>query len=164
VEFRILQRFAVDVEAAERALYDPAFISAMAELPKLGRPEVVSWDDRGDILRTGVRYAFVGELSPAVRRVVDPARLTWILDQTTDRQTHRSEFTIQPDHYGGLLRCGGTFTLSPRDDGSVRTATGRIQVSMPIVGSKVERAIVSGLEEHAEGEADLVNSWASRRT
>jgi hypothetical protein len=163
VEFRIRQCFGVDVDAVERALYDPAFIEAMGTLPKLGRPQVVAWEDQGDTLRTQVRYAFVGELSSAVRRVVDPARLTWIEDQTTDRRSHRSRFTILPDHYAGLLRCAGTFSLSPDGaGGSVRVADGRVQVSMPLVGGKVERAIASGLEEHAEFEAELVEKWASR--
>jgi hypothetical protein len=35
---------------------------------------------------------------------------------------------------------------------------------MPIVGSKVERAIVSGLEEHAESEAELVEKWVARQS
>ncbi len=135
-------------------LYDPGFIEVMAQLPKLGRPQIVSWDDQGDTLHTQVRYAFVGELSSAVRRVIDPARLTWIQDQTTDRRSHQAASSPScPDHYPGLLRCGGTFSLThDRSGGSVRLARGRIQVSMPIVGPKVERAIVSGLEEHAETE------------
>jgi len=32
-----------------------------------------------------------------------------------------------------------------------------------LVGSKVERVIVSGMQEHAQAEADLVDSWLGRR-
>lgn len=161
MRFRIEQRFAHPVETVEDALFDPNFLTLMAELPRLGRPQLISRDENGDTLRLKVRYAFVGDLSAAVRAVVDPDQLTWVQDETADRLTHRSRFTILPDHYANLLRCSGTFRLD--DDGhggSVRVADGEIRVSVPLLGGKVERAIVSGLEEHAREEARLVDKWA----
>jgi hypothetical protein len=162
VQFRIEQQFGLPVEEVEDILCDPDFIDAMAQLPKLGRPQLLDRAESGDTVHMRVRYAFVGDLSSAVRRVVDPARLTWVQDETIDRRTHRSQFTILPDHYAGLLRCGGRFSLTPSGAGrALRTADGDIQVSVPLVGGKVERAIVSGMQEHAEAEAELVESWIS---
>jgi hypothetical protein len=162
VRFRIEQRFERPVEVVEPVLVDPDFVAAMAKLPKLGRPQLLDRTEDGDTVRMRVRYAFVGELSSAVRRVVDPARLTWVQDQTTDRRTHRTRFTILPDHYASLLRCDGESTLrTDGGTGSVRTTDGQIGVSVPLVGGKVERAIVSGLEEYAEAEEDLVRDWLS---
>jgi uncharacterized protein YndB with AHSA1/START domain len=159
VRFRIEQRFRHDVERVEAALLDPAFLARMAELPKLGRPELLGREEDGTEVRMRVRYAFAGELSSAVRRVVDPARLTWVEESTTDRTTHQATFRIVPDHYGGMLRCQGTFALTPSATGSTRLAEGELRVSVPLVGGKVERAIVSGLEEHALAEASLVDAW-----
>jgi hypothetical protein len=159
VRFRIEQRFGHDVDGVEAALLDPAFLTRMAELPKLGRPELLGREEDGTVVRMRVRYAFAGELSSAVRRVVDPARLTWVEESTTDRATHRATFRIVPDHYGGMLRCQGTFVLARSATGSTRVAEGELRVSVPLVGGKVERAIVSGLEEHAAAEASLVDAW-----
>ena len=162
MDFRIEQQFGLPVEEVEDILCDPDFIDAMAQLPKLGRPQLLDRDEHGETVHMRVRYAFVGELSSAVRRVVDPARLTWVQDETIDRRTHRSRFTILPDHYAGLLRCDGRFTLTAEGDGrTLRTADGHIQVTVPLVGGKVERAIVSGMREHADAEAELVESWIS---
>jgi hypothetical protein len=153
------------MDIVEGALSDPDFLASMAGLPKLGRPTLLERSDDGDTIRTRVRYAFVGELSSAVRAVVDPAQLTWVEDLTTDRRTHRSRFTILPDHYANLLRAGGTFTMAPHTEvdpaGSIRTAEGTVEVSVPFVGGKVERAIVSGLEDHARAEAELMEQWLS---
>ena len=158
MRFRIEQRFDLPVERVEETLCDPAFIEAMGQLPKLGRPQLLSHEVDGETVRLQVRYAFVGQLSSAVRRVVDPSKLTWVQDETIDRRTHQSVFTILPDHYAGLLRCDGRFTLAADgDDACRRVADGEIGVSVPLVGGKVERAIVSGLEEHAAAEADLVH-------
>jgi hypothetical protein len=94
-----------------------------------------------------------------VTAVVDPARLTWIEDSTLDRRSHRTTFSIVPDHYRDRLACEGTFTLQPDGEGTRRTAEGDLRVRFPLVGGKVERAIVSGLEEHAELEADVMSRW-----
>ena len=162
MRFRIEQRFTSTVELVEDALCDPAFVECMASLPKLGQPRLLAHTVDGRKVRLQVRYAFAGELSGAVRRVVDPAKLTWVEQSTIDRSTHRTSFRIVPDHYPGLLRCEGTFTLTPVDEGSsMRVADGTITVNMPLVGSKVERAIVSGLEEHAAGEIELVQRWVA---
>jgi hypothetical protein len=110
-----------------------------------------------------VRYAFAGELSPAVTAVVDPAKLTWVEDSTSDRGTHRSTFRIVPDHYADRLTASGTFTLQPDGAGSRRIAEGDVRVRFPLVGSRVERAIVSGLEEHAEAEADAMSGWLAEQ-
>ena len=160
MHFRIVQHFDVPLVSVETALCDPLFIARMAELPRLGRPELIGHAVTGHNVHLQVRYAFAGELSSSVRAVVDPQQLTWIEDSTTDLSTHRAVFRILPDHYASLLRCEGTFELA--DEGPhacVRVAEGEIKVSVPLVGGKVERAIVSGLEEHAEAEADLVEQW-----
>ena len=159
MRFTIEQRFNHDADAVQDTLADPGFIGQMAELPKLGRPELLVREQRGTQLTLHVRYAFVGELSGAVRRVVDPARLTWVEESTVDLASHTASFRIVPDHYASMLRCAGTSELVATGSGSVRTTEGDLRVSVPLVGGRVERAIVSGLEEHAAAEAELVDSW-----
>ena len=164
MRFRIEQHFALPLDTVEATYWDPSFLERLAELPKVGRPQLLSHEVDDDILRKKVRYAFAGDLSAAVRRVVDPARLTWIEASTSDRRTHRSEFRILPDHYAKLLHCSGTFTLRAKgSETTLRLAEGEMKVSVPFVGGKVERAIVSGLEDQARGEAELVETWADRR-
>jgi hypothetical protein len=160
VRFRIEQEFNRPLDAVEDALCDPTFVQRLAGLPKIGRVELLLHEVIGTTVHQQVRYAFAGELSGAVRRVVDPARLTWVEDSTTDRTTHRSSFRILPDNYANLLHCEGTFSLtSDGGDTSHRVAEGDLKVNVPLVGGKVERAILTGLEEHAAAEVDVVNSW-----
>jgi hypothetical protein len=42
-------------------------------------------------------------------------------------------------------------------------AEGDLRVRFPLVGGRVERAIVSGLEEHAELEAQVMTRWLRDR-
>ena len=162
MRFRIEQNFDAPLEDVEAAFVDPAFLEELGTLPKLGRPELVDQREDGDLVHQRVRYAFAGELSSAVTAVVDPDKLTWVEESTLDRRTHRTRFTIVPDHYKTRLSCDGEFVLEPTGTGARRVATGELKVRFPLVGGKVERAIVSGLEEHAEREVDAMARWLSR--
>ncbi|HEX2849791.1 MAG TPA: DUF2505 domain-containing protein [Acidimicrobiales bacterium] len=160
MRFRIEQHFEAPVDAVERVYTDPAFLERLAALPKLGRPTLLDRRTDGATIRQSVRYRFVGDLSSAVRRVVDPARLTWVEESTHDTTTHRTEWRIVPDHYGSLLRCRGTFVLVAEGPAATRrVAEGDMRVSVPLVGGRVEAAIVSGLEEHAVLEAEAAADW-----
>ena len=156
MRFTIEQRFSAPVERVEAALVDPAYLERLSTLPKLGRPTLLHRREDGEVVHQSVRYAFVGDLNAAVRRVVDPQRLTWVEEATIDRTTHVTTWRIVPDHYGHLLRAQGTFRLI---DGTTRIAEGDLKVSVPFVGGKVEQAIVSGLREHAEREQTVLEEW-----
>lgn len=160
MRFRISQTFDGGLVEVQEALIAPAFLERLASLPKLGRPELLDQRREDDLVHQRVRYAFAGDLNAAARAVLDPARLTWVEESTLDRATHRTTFRIVPDHYADRLSCDGTFVLS--EDGgaaTTRVAEGDLRVKMPLVGGKVERAIVSGLQEHAELEADVLREW-----
>jgi hypothetical protein len=162
VRFHLEQRFDAELTEVEAALLDPAFLAQLATLPKLGRPTLLEQRADGDIVRQKIRYAFVGELSSAVRAVVDPERLTWVEDSTVDRQRHHTDFAIIPDHYASLLRAAGTFQLESSSPNCRRVADGEVHVGVPLVGRKVEAAIISGLAEHAAAETEVMHEWLSR--
>lgn len=141
------------------ALLDPAFIACLGDLPKLGAPAVLEQRREGDAVVQRVQHSFTGSLSPAVTRVIDPEKLTWISETTYDLAERCGTFRIIPDHYEGRLRCVGTYSFVPGDGVTVRRAEGEVVVSVPLLGRIVERALVSGLEEHLRAEGDLLAEW-----
>jgi hypothetical protein len=163
VRFTLEQLFTSPVEAVEDAFVDPGLLAELGRLPQLGRPELLSQTDDGDTVRQEIRYTFVGRLSPAVTRVVDPERLTWVEHSELDRRTHRTSFAIRPDHYADRLSCEGTATVASVNGSTRRVVEGDLRVRFPLVASKVERAIVSGLRAHASAEARVVQAWLDGR-
>ncbi len=160
MRFTLDQHFVGSLERVESAFVDPAFLQHLSELPKLGRPTLVHRVEAGSLVHQWVKYAFTGEVNSAVRRVVDPARLTWVEESTLDRRTHRTTWRIVPDHYRNLLRATGEFQLhATGDEATTRTTEAELKVSVPLVGGKVEHAIVSGLREHAGLETAVLNRW-----
>lgn len=164
MRFHLEQPLPADVGEAIDVLVDPAFLASLAALPKLGEPEVLEQREEGDLVHQRVRYRFTGTLSPAVTRVVDPARLVWVDQTTYDRRAGTATFRILPDHYAERLQAGGTYRFLPAGPHRcTRVADGELKVRFPLVGGKVERAIVAGLGEHIEREAELVRQWLEQR-
>ena len=160
MQLHLEQEFGGTVEEVEAVLIDPDFIAGLAALPKLGRPELLEQRRDGDSVTQRVRYHFAGQLSAAVRRVIDPAKLAWVEEVTFDLAAHTAPFRILPDHYADRLTCRGTYRLEA--DGPERCrrrADGELTVRYPLVGGAVERAIVSGMADHAAEQAVLVAQW-----
>ncbi len=159
MDFTLIQEIPAPADAIDAALVDPDFLTRMAELPKLGSAEVLANERDGDVVRLQVRYLFQAELSAAVTRVVDPAKLTWVEDSTCDLVAHRTTCVIRPDNYANLLEGSYDATIVATGAGCVRTITGTVKVHVPLLGGKVEKAIVGGLSENAEAQVSLLTSF-----
>jgi hypothetical protein len=162
VDFTVDQVFAAGGDALARAYADPALYETLVGLPKLDTPEVLDHSVEGTVVRLAIRYRFVGELSPAVTAVIDPRKLTWVERSEHDLATRRIRYRMVPDNYADRLQSRGTCAITDRTNGgSVRTVTGMLKVKALVVGSAVERAIVSGLREHLTAEVPLVEEWVA---
>jgi hypothetical protein len=162
VRFSIEQRYTAPLIDVENAYCSPELLATLATLPKVGGAELLEQSTDGDRVFQRVRYRFTGELSSAVTAVIDPARLSWVEESVLDRTTHVTGWKIVPDHYGSRLSCHGEFRLSERDGTTTRLTDAEIKVHFPLVGGRVERAIVSGLEEHAAAEVGAVHAYLTR--
>ncbi len=105
MHFRVEQSIDAPRDGVTAALIDPRFYEALAAIPDLGSPAVIDLHDHEDDVVLRVRYEFAGTLSPAVRAVLDPDRLTWVQETTMHPRAHRADFRIIPDHYAERLEC-----------------------------------------------------------
>lgn len=160
MRFRLEQTFDVPIDAVALAFTEPDLYTALGALPKLGQPQVLGRSEDGDVVSLQIRYQLTGDLSPAARKVVDPARLSWVEHSTHDLARHQVDFTMVPDNYGNLLRASGRYSFEP--DGPTatrRVAEGDVAVRVPLVGKSVENAIVSGIREHLAEEVPIVERY-----
>jgi hypothetical protein len=160
MQFSVDQPIAAPCDRVEQAFVDPGFYAALAAMPNIGEPEVLEHVEHDGLVDLRVRYAFNGHLAPPARRVLDPAKLTWVVESHVDRASHTTTFRMVPDHYRDRLECHGSYTL--RADGPDRTVQhteGDLRVHYPIVGKLAERGIVLGLKEHLAEEAHVLEQW-----
>ena len=163
MRFSVEQDLPGSCEDVLGVLADPGFVPELGALPKVGPPELLEHRAGEGTLHQRVRYRFTGALSPAVTRVLDPARLVWVDETTYDLRAGTATFRILPEHYANRLRCAGRHRFTGSGGGCRRSIDGDLTVSYPLVGRAVERAILSGLEEHLQAEADLIGHWLARQ-
>ncbi|MEW6473748.1 MAG: DUF2505 family protein [Actinomycetota bacterium] len=157
MRFEIEQHFTGAPQAVARIYTEPRFYELLGELPKLGQPEVLDRREDGAVVHLAVRFRFTGNLSAAVTRVVDPARLTWVEESVHDLERLTTTFHMKPDHYADRLRSEGSAHYEPDGDGGTRRLTeGDLSVKVALVGRKVEGAVVSGLREHLAAEVEVI--------
>jgi len=106
-----------------------------------------------------IRFSFSGEVSSAVRAVVNPDKLTWVTEMTVRPAAGTIEFVMVPEHYPNRLTASGSDRFVEEDHVTRRITQGEIRVHVPLLGSAAERAIVSGFREHLAGEAALLEEW-----
>ena len=164
MRFAVEQRYAADVDAVARAYADPALYEALDGLPKLTEPQVISHQVEGTEVQLQVRYRFGGELSPAARAVIDPARLTWVEHSTHDLAARHVSFRMVPDHYADRFQCSGSYRFEADGAGACRRrGAGELRVKALLVARAVEGAIVSGLQEHLADEVPVVEAFVRGR-
>lgn len=162
MHFHLEQTFAAPIDAVALAFTEAELYEALGALPKLGQPQVLGRTEHGDVVSLQVRYRFTGDLSPAARKVVDPARLSWVEHSTHDLNRHQVNFKLVPDNYGNLLQASGHYSFEPAGPGATRrVAEGDVAVRVPLVGKSVENAIVSGIKEHLVEEVPVVERYLS---
>ncbi|MDP1821402.1 MAG: DUF2505 family protein [Acidimicrobiales bacterium] len=164
MRFAIEQRLTASPEEVARAFADADLYASFGDLPKLSRPELVDRVEEADLVRLQLRYRFVGDISPAARAILDPAHLTWVEHSDHDLAALTTSFVLRPDHYAGRFTCSGAVRFEAAGDGTVRRGQGDLRVRAPLVGGAVERALVSGLQEHLTDEVPVVEAFLRSRS
>jgi len=163
VKIAIRQAVAVPPAQALAAYGSPAFYTGRPVRDDIAVLEVVRHDDDGERILIEVRFAFTGSLSPAVRAVIDPAKMSWITRTEVRPAAARTDWVVLPDHYPDRLKASGSYRFAPGNDGpasTIVTVEGDIEVHVPIVGRSVERVIVSDLVRYIEDEVTSIPDLA----
>ena len=141
----------------------PELYEAFDSLPNLGTPRVLSCDRSDGRVTMRVRYRFTGDVSSAVKRVVDPDKLSWVDVSEHDLVARTVTTRLEPDHYPDRLRCSGRSAYVDDSAGSVRSIEMDLGVRVRLFGALVENAIASGMREHLDDEVAVVERFIRDR-
>jgi hypothetical protein len=166
MEFQIEQWIARPRSDVEGAFADADFYQALGSAPDLGSVTLLEREDQGEVVVVRFRMGFTGDISPAVRAVVEQEKLTWVTTARLRRAAHRMDFELAPDYYASLLSCSGSYAFAEDEATGARThetVSGDLRVHVPFVAASVERVIIGGLRQHVEAEAKLLEQWVGTR-
>ena len=162
MKFSIRQAVAVPPARAMAAYGSPAFYEGRSARDDIAVREVVGHEASGDRILLQVRFAFTGSVSPAVRAVVDPARMSWITQTEILLAERRSSWVVRPDHYADRLSASGFYRFEEGDAGPGTCdveVEGDLKVRVPIVGRSVEKVIVGDLRAYIADEVAGIADW-----
>ena len=159
MHFEVRQPFAAPLGVVEAAFLDPGYVARLGELPRMGPTEFLDQRREGDVVHQRVRYRYAGPLPPGATRFIDPARLSWVEESTVDLGRHRTDIRLVPDHYPNRLEAGAVMELAPGDGATVVTVRGDLTVHIPLLGGRVERAMVGNVGDEYEARAALFQEW-----
>lgn len=156
MRFELTSQLALPPDEVVARYTDPAFYARLDGLPNVGEPRVLDRSEDGDTVTMRVHYRFTRVLSAGVAKVVDPAKISWVEETVWDLTTCSARSTLLPDNYADRFSASAQRTHEAADGGTTRRISGDVRVRFPVVGGKVERAIVDGLEEYLRAEAERV--------
>jgi len=162
VKFSMQQAVAVPPARAMAAYGSPAFYQGRSARDDIAVREVVGREASGDRIMLKVRFAFTGSVSPAVRAVVDPAKMSWITQTEILLAEGRSSWVVLPDHYPDRLSASGVYRFEEGDAGPGTCdveVEGDLKVRVPIVGRSVEKVIVGDLQAYIADEVAGIAHW-----
>jgi hypothetical protein len=156
VRFGFEQQWDAGVDEVIEIYLDEAFWSGLDALSRTGTPEVLGVARSGDRAVVRLRYSLDVELPGEAARFIDTGEVTWVEETTWDLPLRRATVRFLPAQGGGLLRASASATMEGARDSAIRRVTGELRVRIPLVGGRVERAIVDGIGEHLDAEAAAV--------
>ena len=141
-------------KAAVMALYaDADYYIGMGAMPPLSAPDLLFQDTPDGLLRIQLRYQYQGDLPPGASRFISPDKLTWVQDSRIDPEAGTERIKIVPDHYPDRLEALISADYLESGGGTDRHIHGELHVHVPLVGGRVEHAIVDGLRDHLDAQA-----------
>jgi hypothetical protein len=164
MRFDVVQHIAAPADRVAEAYANPEFYATLQGLPPLSPPEVLSHEvDDGEVVRLRIRYRYVAELSSVVRAAVDPKKLSWVEVSTHHLADREVTLRMDPDNYADRFQASGTYRFEASGDGTstARHCIGDVSIRMPLVGRRVEQAIVTGLQDHLAAEVPFIERWVA---
>ena len=158
MRFEFEQRWSAAPDDVVEIYLDASFWTGLTDLTATSTPEVLSVE-RTDLTATvRLHYVLAVDLPPEAARFIDPDDVAWIEQTAWDLSDRSATVGFLPDQASRLLKASATATLERRGDETIRSIRGEVKVHIPLLGGKVEKVIVGGVNDHLGEEAEAVRA------
>jgi hypothetical protein len=158
VKFGFEQRWTAPVDDIMATYLDPDFWTGITSFSNMAPPELlgIERDDDAGTAVVRIRYRVDAKLPAQAARFIDPNDVAWVQETTWDLHARTAEVRFLPVQAAALIHAAATIEVTTDGDDTVRELRGEFKVKIPLVGSKVEKAVVGDIGTNLEEEADLV--------
>ena len=91
-------------------------------------------------------------------------RLSYVQEETSIPGAYKLRWKVVPDSLPDRVVAEGTYELLPDGDGSIRAIDGTIEVRIPLVGGRIEKALAEELQKSYDRTALFAQRWLMEKT
>lgn len=161
MDIRIVQRFPCSTQKLWEIIRNPDFEKETREAANVD-VVVLKKEERNGILVEKIRTTSRKELPGLIRSAVGADRMVYDQEMESDLNKYSTAWKVIPAFASDKVMCSGTSRVQPTADGCERVVTGELKVSVPLVGGKIEQAIVAELENSYGKTADVIHKWIKK--
>ena len=162
MKFTLRNPIPATVDETWRVIHSPEFIEAVNKENGIRR-ELLSEMEADGIQTTRERLTFPERLPSVAAKALRRETLSYIQESRTDDQKHQIQWRVLVDGAGNKVKAHGEFRLEANGAGCIRLIRGEVKVFIPLLGSKIEKAIVRKLEESYQLSARFTSQWLTQR-
>lgn len=158
MKFGFEQRWTAPVDDIMATYLDESFWTGIEGFSNMAPPELlgIDTDEQAGKALVRLRYKVNAQLPAQAARFIDPDDVAWVQETEWDLAALSAEVRFLPVQAAALMRASATIRVGTDDDETFRELRGEFKVKIPLVGSKVEKAVVGDIGTNLEEEADAV--------
>jgi hypothetical protein len=119
---------------------------------------------RGDTNTTRKQVRLSLDLPKAMTKVMGTNEISYILETRRPKGANEQDWTIEPNVLGDRFECYGTTRIEPTADGCRRVIDGRVSISVPFVGKKMEQRLVDTTKESYDKGATVLRRHIAEKS
>jgi len=158
MKFGFEQRWTAPIDDIMATYLDESFWNGIEGFTKMAPPELldIARDDAAGTALVRLRYKVNAQLPAQAARFIDPDDVAWVEETSWNLVERTADVRFLPVQAAALMRANATIVVGTEEDETFRELRGEFKVKIPLVGSKVERAVVGDIGTTLEEEADAV--------
>jgi hypothetical protein len=153
--------FAFPPEKVFEAFLSDAFEDRLSEKTGLGR-HIEERSEDGDVTTERVKCSSKNELPMVVAKAMGTKHLTYHQINRVDRAKRVIEWRVELPVMRDKVTIKGRTTCVPHGSGARRTVDGQVDVKVRLIGSRIEKTIVSEFSKSYEQASEIVIDLLSR--
>jgi hypothetical protein len=139
--------------------FDQAYNDALYPHVGVKERQFLDMQDHGATKTWVLRVFPVRDLPGFVKKLVS-GDLGYIEHATMDKAANRINCRIEPTLFKDKTKISAVYSIESLGPGKVRrTFEGDVEVSMPLIGRKVEEFIIADMTKAYQNIADFTNEW-----
>ena len=161
MHFKVEHRFNIEPNKLWNILSSDDFREQLNQKNRI-KSKIISQTDEAGIRKVQSEIVYVDPLPKIEAKLLGTSHLSYTLEQRISDKKWLSQWRILIPKLGNKIKAQGQFQLIAEGSRSQRNILGEIAVSVPLIGRKIEKNIVSKLQSSYDNSAEFIASWIQK--